>query len=92
LRELLGLILQSEKNCNSYETLLNKLDDSLQFKENLFEGMLQLIPQLCSEEIPATETGFKFFFTVYEKSLPAHLERGFQTNIEALKRITQYVG
>jgi hypothetical protein len=73
LKEFLRLLLQSEKNCNSYETLLNKLEDSLQFKESLFEGMLQLVPQLCSEEMPATETGFKFFFAVYEKSLPTHL-------------------
>jgi hypothetical protein len=42
-------------------------------KEKIFEGIIEFVPQLCEENIPATETGFKFLMTAYEKALPAHL-------------------
>lgn len=91
LRELLGLILQVEQNCNRFESLLNKLEDSLDFKQRLFDVMLEFVPKLCEESIPVTETGFKFFVTIYEKALPSHLDRSFDANLLALQNITNYV-
>ena len=53
--------------------------------------MLELVPVLVDESIPITETGFKFFLTLYEKALLTQSELSFRANTEALKRITSYV-
>ena len=91
LKELLLLLLAADEDCSRYETLMNKIDDAPLFKEQLFEKMLELVPVLVDESIPIVETGFKFFLTLYEKTLLTQSEHSFYANTEALKRITAYV-
>jgi hypothetical protein len=71
--------------------LLSKLEDSVEFREKLHQGILEMVPQLINDSVEVTEKGFKNFMALYEREITGEPNLAFASNTEALKKITRYV-